>query len=809
MSVFPPEPVPTDPTADPTAPDARTGGARPRRVDARRAWTVAAAVALPLAVLGLLLWALWNPQERLDTVKAAVVNLDEPVEVDGQTVPLGRQLTAGLVSGGAASTDTGAVAVQPDPGTTNYDWVITDADDAAAGLADGTYAAVVTIPENFSAAATSFGGDPSAATQATLSVETTPGGRVVDEALARIVTTTATSVLGTTLTENYVDGVLTGFTTLHDQLGEAADGADQLADGAAQASDGATQLASGAGEVATGASALASGVGELGTGADGLAAGVGELGSGADQLASGAQGVASGAQGLAAGSRQVADGVGQSAAGAGQLASGAQSLAGGVGELSTGASDLASGLGALDASIADVRLPDGTSTGRSLPETATALATGSRDVAGGLAQVVAGLEQQKVAAGCAQDPASPTCQALDQQLAALRPLAAGAAGVAAGNEALAGSPSGQGGAPTGLYALAAGVDRLATGADDLAAGAAQASTGAAGVAQGAAALSTGLGQLAPGADQVADGAAQLSGGAGQLSTGADGLAAGVGALGSGADRLADGVGALGTGADQLATGTQELATGAGDLAGGVGQLAGGTSDLADGLGEATGQIPSYTDAERENLASVVADPVAAPGVDDLGTGSTGPLFAVLALWLGALAIFVAFPPVPARLLGSTRGPGRLALAALALPAGIAAATGLVVGGVLAAVEGASVGGWIGLLASGALASVVFVALNQALAALLGNVGRAIGLLVAVLLVATGIVATVPAALTSLRDVLPVGSALRLLTSIVDPGAAGGAGDAVALVLWGLVSVAVTTLVVARRRSVRVEQLLRA
>ncbi|MFD4990904.1 hypothetical protein ACFWH7_15205 [Cellulosimicrobium cellulans] len=774
MSVFPPDTA----QADPTTPDAPSPAGTRARLDARRLWTVVAAVALPLAVLGLLLWALWNPQERLDTVKAAIVNLDEPVEVDGQTVPLGRQLTAGLVSGGAASTDTGPVAVQPDPGTTNYDWVITDADDAASGLADGTYSAVVTIPEDFSAAATSFSGDASDATQATLIVETAPGGRVVDEALARIVTTTATSVLGTTLTENYVDGVLVGFTTLNEQLGEAADGAGQLADGASQASDGATQLASGAGELATGAGALASGVGELGSGADQLASGVGDL--------------ATGARGVATGSRQVADGVAQSASGAGSLATGAQGLADGVAGVSGGASDLAGGLGTLDASIAAVPLPGGGST--SLPALGTRLATGSRDVAGGLAQVVAGIEQQKVQAGCAADPTSPACVALDQQLAALRPLAVGAAEVAAGNAALAGAPSGANG-PTGLYALAAGVDQAAQGADRLASGAAQAATGAAGVAGGARDLSTGLGQLATGADQVADGAAQLAGGAGELSTGADGLATGVGALG--------------TGADQLATGTQDLATGAGDLAGGVGQLADGTTELAQGLGDATEQIPSYTDAERENLSAVVADPVSAPGVDDLGTGSTGPLFAVLALWLGALAIFVAFPPVSAKLLGSTRTAGRLALAALALPAGIAAATGLVVGGVLAAVEGASVGGWIGLLAVGALASVVFVALNQALAALLGNVGRAISLLVAVLLVATGIVATVPAALTGLRDVLPVGSALRLLASIIDPGAAGGAGDAVALVLWGLASVAVTTLVVARRRSVRVEQLLRA
>ena len=67
------------------------------RMGARR-WLLpsgAGAVALlPLMILGLLISALWNPQERLDTVKAAIVNLDEPVEVDGQTVPLGRQLRA-------------------------------------------------------------------------------------------------------------------------------------------------------------------------------------------------------------------------------------------------------------------------------------------------------------------------------------------------------------------------------------------------------------------------------------------------------------------------------------------------------------------------------------------------------------------------------------------------------------------------------------------------------------------------------------------------------------------------------------------
>lgn len=711
-------------------PGGRPGTTPDGRAGARRTWAVVAAVVLPLAVLGLLLWALWDPQSRLGTVRAAVVNHDQPVEVDGQTVPLGRQLAAGLVSGGASTTDTGPVAVQPAPGTVNYTWVVTDDADATAGLADGTYAAVVTIPEDFSAAATSFSGDdPSAATQATLTVDTVPGGSVVDEALARTVTTTAASVLGQTLTENYVDGVLTGFTTLDEQLGQAADGASQLADGAAQASDGATQLADGADQVATGADDLATGVGRLEDGADDLAAGA----------------------------AQSADGAAALADGAGRVAGGVQGLADGAGQLSTG-------LTGLEGAVAP------------LPGRATELAGGAQQVSDGVsalvARDVAELDALKRAARCDVDPASAPCRELDARILRLRGLEEAARLVAAGNAALAGQPATPGG-PTGLYALAAGVDQLAAGAQQLAGGASQAATGASGVASGA--------------DDLAGGLRQLDGGA---------------------DRLAGGVDDLGAGADQLATGTQGLANGAGDLAGGVGQLADGASDLADGLGQATQQVPTYTDDEASHLASVVADPVAAPD-GDLGTGSTGPLFAVLALWFGALAVFVAFPPVPPQLLGSTSGPARLAARALAAPATVGAVTGVVVGGVLAAVEHASPSGWLGLMAVGALASLSFVALNQALAALLGDVGRAVSVLVAVLLVATGVVATTPSGLVALRDLLPVGSALAALTAIVDPGATGGAAGVVALVVWGLVSFAVTTLVVARRRTVRVEQLLRA
>ena len=49
-------------------------------------------VLIPLLVAGGFLWATWNSDTRLDRVQAAIVNSDEPVRLDGQLVPLGRQV---------------------------------------------------------------------------------------------------------------------------------------------------------------------------------------------------------------------------------------------------------------------------------------------------------------------------------------------------------------------------------------------------------------------------------------------------------------------------------------------------------------------------------------------------------------------------------------------------------------------------------------------------------------------------------------------------------------------------------------------
>ncbi len=735
----------------------------------RNPWRAVAVALLPLMILGLLISALWNPQERLDTVKAAIVNLDEPVEIDGQTVPLGRQLAAGLVSGGeTADAEAGEAAAVP-ASDASYDWEISDASSAADGLADGTYAAVITIPEGFSAAATSFSGDDAAkARQATIDVATAPDGRVLDDALAQVVAQTATGVLSSTLTETYVDNVLVGFSTLSAELGKAADGADQLADGATEAGKGAQELADGAYQTSDG-------VAGIGDGVTGLAGGAGEWASGAGQWAAGADQAAAGVS-------QLADGAGQSAAGAAALASGADELATGTQGVASGAKDLADGLAQTSAKIDDPPQSD-----RSMPEGATDLAVGATDVSGGVTQLVKGLEQS-----CATPSLDLRLTALCAQLPDLKKLEAGAEQVADGMTDLAGSP---GAKPTGLYELQAGISGLSQGANQLAGGAEQVSGGAAGLADGAHQLSGGLTELQTGADQAAVGVTELSTGARELSSGAGGLA-------SGATELADGVGELETGSSQLATGVDGLADG-------VGELAGGAADLSDGLGQATKEIPTYTEQERQSLASVVADPVATDGeVTDLNTGATGPMFAVLALWLGALALMIVFSPVPLHARGSTRGALRLTLGTFAVPAAIGLVTGLATGAILAGIEGLDTGGWVATMGFGALVSVAFVAVNQALAAALGHVGRGVSLLVAVLVIATGVVSTVPSVLEGLVGFLPVGPSLVGLVRLIEPGT-GGVGMAIAaLALWGIAGLAMTTITVARQRTVRVAELLR-
>ncbi|MGJ4843247.1 YhgE/Pip family protein [Leifsonia sp. Le1] len=385
------------------------------RSDKRVTWlTIAGLLLVPLVIGGLLVWALWNPTERLSDVKAAVVNLDQPVEINGQTVPLGRQLSAGLLNGKSD----------------NYSWVLTDKKDADAGLADGTYVSVVTIPKDFSKAATSPSGSAADAEQATIDVQTSEKSKLVDPAISQAVTTTATSVLNTQLTSTYLENVYVGFNTLHDQIAKAASGATELSGGVSQLASGAHQLSDASSRLASGASALSSGVGQLSDGVASLAGGLttlqqqtAALPDQTQQLATGTAGVSSGVNATVAGLQKLAagcaavhgpndpicagiaqtiagmttgqggspslvDAAGSVAAGTQQLAAGMPALTAGIGQSASGASQLASG--ASQSASGASSLASGT---QQLATGVAGLATGADQTSAGTASLASGLKE--------------------------------------------------------------------------------------------------------------------------------------------------------------------------------------------------------------------------------------------------------------------------------------------------------------------------------------------------------------------------------------------------------------------------------
>ena len=739
--------------------------------------TLLGVLLLPAIIGGILVAALYNPTERLDAMNTAIVNDDEPVEVNGQTTPLGRLLTAGLVEGS-------------DDLDSNLTWTISNTEDAEEGLADGTYDAIVTIPENFSAAATSTapGGSPE---KATISLTTPPDSKIVDDAITTQVTQTAASVLGEQLTETYLENVLLGFTTLGEQLGEAADGATQLADGASEAADGATQLADGASTAATGGYSLADGIRELAGGAQGLSSGIQALGTGSAALAGGADQLATGADAAAGGLGQLADGAAQLSSGAAATADGLETWAASARPVADGTQQLADGLAAAAGQTAAIpAIPDSvvaglkalTSDGQQNSAAVGTAVQALRDAAdsclaeGGSADLCASLTD-------AADDAEAALPGLQEAVSDSEQLAADIDQLAQFGPTLS----------AGLSEYAKAAQRLAAGMDGLADGADRLAGGASGLAGGAADLSSGADEAATGVGRLADGAAEIA-------TGADGLASGAAQLATGAQTFAAGAGTAASGTDELANGIGALSDGAGELSGGVTQLADGTDELADGLGQAVDGVPTYTDSEAKDLAAVVANPVVADGTSTSFFGASAvPLLATLALWFGGLASFLVLQAVPRAALGSRRPSAVLALRALAPGAALGAAQGLLVAVVVQLAAGYEVGAWSVFAALCVVAGVAFAAVNHALVALAGGVGRWIAALVGVLVIATGIVSTVPGALADIAGLLPTAPAYHAMLAALTESD-GAATGAVGLVIWAVLAILGSVLAVTRHRS---------
>ena len=772
-------------------------------------------VLIPIIVAAGFILATWKSDDRLETIEAAIVNNDDGAKVDGKTVPIGRQLTSGLVG----------------EDENNIHWVITDEEDAQNGLADGRYAAKLTIPEGFSRAVTSVD-DAKSATQTQLDVDVSGTAPALDTQISRSVAEVARTTFNTQMTETYLDNIYVGFNKMGEQMKDLGDAAGELDKGAEGLKEGTGQSAEGAGELSKGMKQLGDNGGELKSGATELSKGAGELSKGASQMSGGLNELDKQTSKLPESTQKLADGSGE--------------LSDGVNEYTKSIDEIIKGF-AGSGDSGEGGLGDITKGGKELEKGAEGVSTGASGLSDGLHQYQDGLKDGADKA----DQLAGTKPDLDALVAA-GIMTAAEAEQARAEMCPTGTPDevckgieqayAQGllnGTSGGLNQAADGLDEkdpntgksLLGGSDELAKGASQLSDGVTKFVKG---LEDGLGDLMTGMEDISknapklleaskglrDGAAGVADGNQQLADGMPALSKGIGKVADGSSELSDGAGQLSDGLDEYsigvgkytygvseaATGTSELAAGLDKLDEGTGKYAKGVSKFADGVQDGADEVPSYTAPERDRLAKVASANIESPDTDnvtDVLAGSTIALLIMLALWIGGLVTYTVLKPIPAWALLSTKSsfavwargllPGLVVGVLQALVLSILAVTVMDID----AIQGFD----IAVLTF--VSAIVFMILNFALVAWFGGVGRFLSVIAVVLAVAGRTIGAVPQFFDFVAPILPLTPSMNGFAAI----AAGTTGQAAAyggLLAWAVIGIVMSLLAIVRARTTKPE-----
>ncbi len=740
-------------------------------------------ILLPILLLAGVMVVISDANGRDTGAPAAIVNLDEPVTIDDQIVPLGRQLSAELVK----NTDS------------RYHWVLTDQVDATAGLANGSYSAAVIIPKDFSANATSYK-DIETAKQAVIEVQTSPVAGLIDSGLGRVIARAAADALNNSLTSAYLDRIYLGFNTQGAQMVELASGANQLALGSRELADGAVSAADGSQQLADGLGQLSAATGQLTDGADQLASGAGQLSSGVGQYTRGVSKIASGAQ---------------------QGADAAQVLANKTDQYVAGVNQLVEPISNVMSELQGIQVPE------DLKNADWArLSKNLRDAADWLDQVQAQSGRVNADLDKAFDDTRTVLKRIEvfanqlEKLDEIGPsdcpsdLTEAECSAWLAGHAFAVAQVNRGDivkqlrnfstqALRSLEALRSRLDEARVDAKKLPTQLRQASGIAVKIggflpqidrlsdprtSDRLRQLTDAGPKLAGGWHRVADGTSALAGGlrqvdgpngsnSKQLASGASELNSGLRAFRGGLTQYADGVG-------KASVGANELASGLGELSDGATKLADGTAVMADGIADGVDKLPNFPDGEREKLADVVSSPVNTADLDGVSIPELAwfSLLVVAGLWLGAMAMVMSQGGVHRELLLSHLPSWRVALSSALPLLTVVAIESFLVTFLASVFLHPGLGTLFGILGFSLLAGFAFVAVNSAAIGWFGDWGRLLMPLLLLITFLSALSGATPSALESVRAVSPASPALDGLRALwLDNGQLWP--NVVALVLW--------------------------
>ncbi|RDU22943.1 YhgE/Pip domain-containing protein [Anaerosacchariphilus polymeriproducens] len=622
---------------------------------------IIAIITIPSLYTIIFLGSMWDPYGSVENLPVAIVNKDKKVTYNGTNLNVGKDLINNLKE--------------------NYfmDFNFVDEKTANEGLTNGTYYMVITIPDNFSANATTVTKEKPSKME--LEYETNPGRNYIASKMSETALNKIEKSISEKVTEVYTKTVYEKISELGNGMEKAADGAGKINNGMSELSDGnhkitnnlnkmtfgtlsfkegTKKLESGMLQYTNGVSAVKTGSKELSDGISSLALGANTLSTGVEKLSNGSSSLVTGVKDYTSGVDTVYAGTAELVKNNTSLNSGINTLSTGVTQLKSGSSNVLNGMQTMSDSIGSVmteeqiqkisQLEQGMKTlnqsiqdlnttlqsvDLSNPDTAAIIKSGVNQIAvnsniliPGASESVKQLSTGLVGVKTVLDQTGTTAK----DMGLIQGMKAIDSGISNIEEGINGTVESEtDGLAGGIHAYTQGVEKVNNGVEKL-------SNNSVKLKNGATQLNTGIAQLK---EKIPS----LNHGVSKLNTGASSLYQGTSELVSKNETLLSGICQLSNASETINKGTSALALGSKSLGDGITKLSDGSNQLNSSLVKGADEIKKVNtsdDTVEMFAAPVETQKMEASRVDNNGTAMSAYMMTV-ALWIACLAICMFYP----------------------------------------------------------------------------------------------------------------------------------------------------------------------
>ena len=492
--------------------------------------------------------------------------------------------------------------------------------------------------------------------------------------------------------------------------------------------------------------------------------------------------------------------LGEAVKGAGELHEGSKSLQGGINKIADGSNKLSSSLRKLQGGLGELQKGADTLTQANLrsKEGAQYLAQKTQDLANGAQQLSEGTQRLSAATSEFYEGA--------QKLAA------------SSNELEEHVKAGNAETKTKLAGLLMQAQNPAVTKEDVLA---NLQSLAEGLGENSNLLETNLSALTAGADRLSAGSLQIKGGADAISQGVESINAGSNRLAAGANNLANGLAQVSNGSENLNNGITRAAQGSAKIVNGSNQLDSGVKKLSDntpklvdgakklhdGLKDAqkSGKVNGIVQKSKMMSAPVSLEEHEYSHVENYGTGFA-PYFISIALWVGALMATFVLRVMDRRAILNGMNPLKSALISLTPFVIMGVVQAVILMGVVHLVLKLQIDNILAFYGLGIIASIMFMAIMQMIMVIFHIPGRIVAIVLLMLQITSSAgtfpVEMTPAFFRAVHPYLPMTYSIMGLRQAM---AGKNSGEIVSgigmLVLFGVIAIAITSIVARMKRTV--------